>query len=93
MIHGGAGVMDHIKNEEDTAPYQDSIRGILERGREMLQRGGVALDVVEICTNLDMIKFKQVDAVSATQEAIEYLGDRVNGLGGVIVIDKDGCCS
>ena len=271
MIHGGAGVMDHIKNEEDAAPYQDSIRGILERGREMLQRGGAALDVVEICTILlednllfnagrgsalnehgkvemdaaimdgqdlsagtvagitnianpvrlarrvleeseyvmligtgamqfaadqgldsipdsylvtehrrqqyekvratrtaaqdqklgtvgavardqagnlaattstggmlckkqgrvgdspiigagvyadnhtcavsatgrgedfmrtvlakyisDLIKFKQVDAISATQEAIEYLGDRVNGLGGVIVIDKDGCCS
>lgn len=52
MLHGGAGEMDYIKNEKDAAPYRDSIRAILEQGREILQQDGTALDAVETCTAL-----------------------------------------
>ena len=52
MIHGGAGELDHIKSKEQTAPWLDSIRSILERGREILDRGGSALDTVETCAAL-----------------------------------------
>jgi len=41
----------------------------------------------------DLVEFKNRDAESAAQEGIEYLVNRVNGRGGVIVIDRDGRCS
>lgn len=41
----------------------------------------------------DFIYMKGMDAVQATEAGIEYLVRKVNGRGGVIVIDKDGCCS
>ena len=52
MLHGGAGEMDHVKNEKDAAPYLAGLRAYLERGREILQTGGSALDAVETCTAL-----------------------------------------
>lgn len=52
MLHGGAGEMDHIKNEEDATPYLAGLGSILEQGRKILQKGGSALDAVEACTAL-----------------------------------------
>ena len=52
MIHGGAGELDHIRKKKDAAPYLESIRAILERGMEILKRGGLALDAVETCAAL-----------------------------------------
>ena len=49
MIHGGAGELDHIKNNDDTLPYLESIRVILEKGRKILEQNGSALDAVETC--------------------------------------------
>lgn len=52
MIHGGAGELDHIRKKKDAVPYLESIRAILERGMEILKRGGLALDAVETCAAL-----------------------------------------
>ena len=41
----------------------------------------------------DFIYMKGLDAEKATEAGIEYLVRKVNGRGGVIVIDKDGNCS
>lgn len=41
----------------------------------------------------DFIYMKDMDAQQATAAGIEYLRRKVNGRGGVIVIDKDGNCS
>lgn len=48
------------------------------------------LRVVMAKTVSDYIKFKQVDASEAAKLSIEYLVEKVNGAGGVIVVDKNG---
>ena len=41
----------------------------------------------------DLIAFKKLDAASAAKQGINYLKRKVNGRGGVIVIDRFGRCS
>jgi beta-aspartyl-peptidase (threonine type) len=41
----------------------------------------------------DYIHFKGMDATAAAAAGIQYLVDRVQGLGGVIVIDREGRCA
>ncbi len=41
----------------------------------------------------DFIYMKEMDAKQATAAGIEYLVRKINGRGGVIVIDKKGNCS
>lgn len=52
MIHGGAGALEDLKSEASEAEFKDSINGILERGRQRLEAGDSALDVVEYCVTL-----------------------------------------
>jgi len=49
MIHGGAGVLDELNEGARVAAYRDSIRQILQHGRQMLAEGAAALDVVTAC--------------------------------------------
>ena len=49
MIHGGAGALEHIRREGSEAEFMQSIGHILEGGRQILARGGSALDAVEHC--------------------------------------------
>ena len=49
MIHGGAGALDHIKNSNLAVHYLESILVVLEFGREVLSRGGSALEAAESC--------------------------------------------
>jgi L-asparaginase / beta-aspartyl-peptidase len=41
----------------------------------------------------NLIEFKRLDAKSAVRQSIDYLVNRVNGRGGVIVVDSDGYCA
>jgi beta-aspartyl-peptidase (threonine type) len=41
----------------------------------------------------DFVHFKGMDAAEAATAGIQYLIDKVNGLGGVIVIDRQGHCA
>ncbi len=52
MIHGGAGALEDLKYEASEAEFKASITAILEQGRERLEAGAAALDVVEYCVNL-----------------------------------------
>lgn len=52
MIHGGAGALEDMKFEASTLEFQSSICEILEQGRQRLERGDSALDVVEHCVIL-----------------------------------------
>ena len=52
MIHGGAGALEDLKHEASEATFHESITAILEQGRERLERGDSALDVVEYCASL-----------------------------------------
>lgn len=52
MIHGGAGAMDNITDNKTAVRYLESIRRILEHGREILTLGGSALQAVESCASL-----------------------------------------
>lgn len=52
MIHGGAGALEDLKYEASEAEFRDSIIAILEQGRDRLERGNSALDVVEYCVTL-----------------------------------------
>ena len=52
MIHGGAGEMDRIHDEDSARPYLESIEFILERGRDILEKNGSAMDAVETCATL-----------------------------------------
>ena len=52
MVHGGAGALDNVKDEKTAVRYLESIRRILEHGREVLELGGSALQAVEICASL-----------------------------------------
>jgi beta-aspartyl-peptidase (threonine type) len=52
MVHGGAGALDHIQSDQEAVRYLESIRVVLEHGREILSRGGNAMEAVEVCTSL-----------------------------------------
>jgi len=52
MVHGGAGALDHLKSAKDQVRYLESIRVILEYGRDILSRCGSALEAVESCASL-----------------------------------------
>lgn len=52
MVHGGAGALDNIKDERIAVRYLDSLRRILEHGREIMVLGGSALQAVEACASL-----------------------------------------
>ncbi|MEL6157689.1 MAG: isoaspartyl peptidase/L-asparaginase family protein [Cyanobacteria bacterium J06623_5] len=52
MIHGGAGALEDLKYEASEAEFRESILEILASGRQRLEKGESALDVVEYCVNL-----------------------------------------
>lgn len=52
IVHGGAGALEDLQHEASEATFNESITTILEQGREQLERGDSALDVVEYCANL-----------------------------------------
>lgn len=52
MVHGGAGALDNIKDNKTALRYLESIRRILEHGREIMVLGGSALQAVEACASL-----------------------------------------
>lgn len=52
MVHGGAGALDNVKDEKTAVRYLESLRGILEHGREVMRLGGSALQAVEACASL-----------------------------------------
>ena len=52
MIHGGAGALDNVKDEKTAVRYLESIRRILEHGREVLELGGSAVQAAEQCASL-----------------------------------------
>ncbi|MCF7983455.1 MAG: isoaspartyl peptidase/L-asparaginase [Thiohalocapsa sp.] len=52
MIHGGAGALDNVKDERIAVRYLESIRVILEYGRDALSRGATAVEAVETCASL-----------------------------------------
>ena len=52
MVHGGAGALDNVKDDKIAVRYLESIRLILEHGREILELGGSALQAVETCASL-----------------------------------------
>jgi len=51
MIHGGAGTLDNIKDDRISVRYMESLRVILEHGREILSRGAGAVETVETCAS------------------------------------------
>ena len=52
MVHGGAGALDNVRDHKTAVRYLESIRRILEHGREVLELGGSALQAVETCASL-----------------------------------------
>lgn len=52
IIHGGAGALDDLKYEASESEFRESVLEILAAGRERLESGAAALDVVEFCVNL-----------------------------------------
>ena len=52
MVHGGAGALDNVKDEKTAVRYLESIRRILEHGREVMKLGGSALQAAEACASL-----------------------------------------
>jgi len=52
MVHGGAGALDNVKDSKTAMRYLESIRTILEHGREVMELGGSALQAVEACASL-----------------------------------------
>ncbi|MBK1648619.1 isoaspartyl peptidase/L-asparaginase family protein [Rhabdochromatium marinum] len=51
MIHGGAGALDNVRDQAIAVRYLESIRLVLEFGREILARGGTAVEAVESCAS------------------------------------------
>ncbi|MCG8014111.1 MAG: isoaspartyl peptidase/L-asparaginase, partial [Candidatus Thiodiazotropha weberae] len=52
MIHGGAGMLESLKDPKTASRYRQSIHRILEHGREVLESGGSALQTVATCATL-----------------------------------------
>ncbi|MGC1527583.1 MAG: isoaspartyl peptidase/L-asparaginase family protein [Phormidesmis sp.] len=52
IIHGGAGALEDLQYEASEADFRESILEILAAGRDRLEKGETALDVVEYCVNL-----------------------------------------
>jgi L-asparaginase / beta-aspartyl-peptidase len=52
MVHGGAGALEHVRDERIAARYLEGIRTVLEHGRAILDKGGTAVDGVEACASL-----------------------------------------
>ncbi|PUB83527.1 MAG: L-asparaginase [gamma proteobacterium symbiont of Ctena orbiculata] len=52
MVHGGAGALDNVKDNKMALRYLESIRTVLEHGRDILNSGGSALETVETCASL-----------------------------------------
>jgi beta-aspartyl-peptidase (threonine type) len=52
MVHGGAGALDNVRDDKTAFRYLDSIRRILEHGRDVMELGGSALQAVEACASL-----------------------------------------
>lgn len=52
MVHGGAGALDNVKDDKTAVRYLESIRRVLEHGRDVLELGGSALQAVEACASL-----------------------------------------
>jgi beta-aspartyl-peptidase (threonine type) len=52
MVHGGAGALDNVRDSKTALRYLESIRRILEHGREVMELGGSALQAVETCASL-----------------------------------------
>ena len=52
MVHGGAGALDNVKDPKTAVRYLESIRCVLEHGRQVLTLGGSALQAVEACASL-----------------------------------------
>jgi beta-aspartyl-peptidase (threonine type) len=52
MVHGGAGTLDNIKDDQTAQIYLNSIRDVLEHGRHMLEADSSALEVAESCASL-----------------------------------------
>ena len=51
MVHGGAGALDNVNDDRSAMRYLESIRLILEHGREVMELGGSALQAVEVCAS------------------------------------------
>ena len=51
MIHGGAGALDNVKDDKTAVRYLESIRVILEHGRQTLSSGASAVEAVETCAS------------------------------------------
>ncbi|MGK7908561.1 MAG: isoaspartyl peptidase/L-asparaginase family protein [Synechococcus sp.] len=52
ILHGGAGALEHIKREGSVEQFTQSLRRTLMRGRRVLEKGGAAVDAVELCAAL-----------------------------------------
>jgi len=52
MIHGGAGALDNVRDARVAVRYLESIRTVLEHGRNILEAGGSALEAVEVSVAL-----------------------------------------
>ncbi|QLQ32329.1 MAG: isoaspartyl peptidase/L-asparaginase [Candidatus Thiothrix singaporensis] len=52
LMVGGAGALDNVKDDKTAVRYLESIRRILEHGRDVLELGGSALQAVEACASL-----------------------------------------
>jgi len=52
MVHGGAGALDNVKDNKTALRYLESIRQVLEHGRNIMELGGSALQTVEACASL-----------------------------------------
>ncbi len=52
MVHGGAGALDNVKDDKTAFRYLESIRQVLEHGRDVITLGGSALQAVEACASL-----------------------------------------
>jgi beta-aspartyl-peptidase (threonine type) len=51
MIHGGAGALDNVEDDKTAVRYLESMRVILEHGREILAKGASAVEAVETCAS------------------------------------------
>ncbi len=52
MVHGGAGALNNVNDSRTAVRYLESLRRILEHGRDVLTLGGSALQAVEACATL-----------------------------------------